>query len=561
MADSIAPTRKKRKVLPRADGTVLAGKEPTPVSDGPAGMHSLSPEMLLKLFACLDWRQLLILRQVCKLWKETCRSTSPSVSLGQHDHLSCIYWLFPRVKCLTLASADDDEDEQFPNERIMVEKLRPLCTFRHLTKLVLTRVVQKDQPRNLEIMIQECDHVFKIPTLEELVFDHCRFLAWEMSMVSGTPNLRKLIVKGGFGDDHIFIGGNLSSLKSVQNTLTHLSLDGCGNVEGSFADLAEFPHLESLSLEGTIDIETHDVSIQPGSFPSLKDLDGDAYAHVAAALEKSQSTFTFDRVKSLVISAVSEFSLSLIRFAPNLKELYCYSKAKGSLSELACVQDNLQVLHLPNCHILTGSIADLRNFKHLEDLILSQCRKLAPIAPCLQASDLPCLQASDLPSLKSFSLQMSLVNVGDARHLMPSLLLREHMNLSAIIGLGGHSPGYYQPNPTPTFVLSQKASKLHDALSYSPFTIDIVRIGSRVGWRWCCKHRYMDVPKKPYYFETNWLNDAQNGSDEYKEYCESVEKATKRRLGPFVGMYEPPKTKEVYEELVINYIRNHQRTK
>ena len=66
MTDSIAPTRKKRKVLSLTEGAT--GKDPSPVSDGPAGMHLLSPEMLLKLFACLDWRQLLILRQVCKLW-------------------------------------------------------------------------------------------------------------------------------------------------------------------------------------------------------------------------------------------------------------------------------------------------------------------------------------------------------------------------------------------------------------------------------------------------------------------------------------------------------------
>ena len=93
-----------------------------------------------------------------------------------------------------------------------------------------------------------------------------------------------------------------------------------------------------------------------------------------------------------------------------------------------------------------------------------------------------------------------------------------------------------------------------------------VPAGSRVGWRWCCKDCHIDHPKSPYYFETNWLNDEpQNGSEEHKEHRESkcVEELMKkrRRLGPFVGMHEPPKTKEVYEELVINYIRNHLRTK
>ena len=95
------------------------------------------------------------------------------------------------------------------------------------------------------------------------------------------------------------------------------------------------------------------------------------------------------------------------------------------------------------------------------------------------------------------------------------------------------------------------------SLSCSPFSIDTVRIGSRVGYRWCCNHR--GVPKQFYYFETNWLNDAPEiGSEEHKKYRKVVEKRTKKSLGPFVGLYQPPNTKDEFEELVINYIRSNQ---
>ena len=142
---STSPAQKRRKVL-FSDGAADNGRKapPAPVSDGPAGMQSLSAEILLKLFAFLDWRQLVTLRPVCKLWKKTTRSTSPSIDVGQHDHISCLYWLFPRTTCFTIASASD-AGERFGDERIMVERMAPICTFRHLTKLVLTRVVQKRQ--------------------------------------------------------------------------------------------------------------------------------------------------------------------------------------------------------------------------------------------------------------------------------------------------------------------------------------------------------------------------------------------------------------------------------
>ena len=234
--------------------------------------------------------------------------------------------------------------------------------------------------------------------------------------------------------------------------------------------------------------------------------------------------------------------------------LICPVPTTGSLRELACVQNSLQCLSMERCHLVTGSIADLRSFKHIETLNLHECRKLRPIEPCLQSSD--------LPSLKIFSGPICLANVSDAEITMRHKISRNqcyNRYSPTKVFLDKNSQDFYNPIPTTNFALSEKGSKMCRALPYPPFSIEIVRIGSRVGWRWCCKHQHGNVPKMPYYFETHWLNDeSKDGSTAHNKYCEVLERETKKRLGPFVGLYQPPKTKDEYEELVINYIRNNQ---
>jgi len=97
---------------------------------------------------------------------------------------------FPGQQVWPLPQAEDDElddfasaedDEVFRHERLMVERLTPICTFRHLTKLLLTRVVQKRQGgKNYDY----CEHIFQVPTLEELVLDDCQYLGWALGISS-----------------------------------------------------------------------------------------------------------------------------------------------------------------------------------------------------------------------------------------------------------------------------------------------------------------------------------------------------------------------------------------
>lgn len=508
---STSPAQKRRKVI-FSDGAADNGRKapPAPVSDGPAGMQSLSAEILLKLFAFLDWRQLVTLRPVCKLWKKTTRSTSPSIDLSPYGHLSCLYWLFPRAACIAISSAPDagahPRAAPYPT---LVERLTPICTFRNLTKLVLTRVVQRSQA----IENKYCRNIFQVRTLEELVFESCEHISFDLSMVSGTPRLRQLIVKLGENDG---VTGNLSTLKVLKDTLTHLALNNCGNVAGSLSDLKEFFRLEHLDLEGATDIETNDC--KPGSFPSLEILDGETYAAVSSDLHRRSIQFTFHRLTSVTINGRIE--LELFRFAPNLREIDCSDGiVKGDLSDLRFLRDSLCRINLRNNRYLTGSIGDLRDFSLLENLNLENCPKLYPVTPCLRSSD--------FPSLKKLNAHIPLKCVSDAAPLMELLF-----NRRAIKNVG---------------VTLCKESPDFQGISYDiGFGVNFVQAGPRKGWKWFC----IGTPQI-YFFETNWLNnEPQPGDIGYEKYHQDVEGKELGNPSPFAGRYTPPKTREELEEII-----------
>jgi len=358
-------------------------------------------------------------------------------------------------------------------------------------------------------------------------------------MVSGTPRLRKLIVKGEASENDGIVG-ELSCLELVQDTLTHLELRHCGCVEGSIADLGNFPRLECLDLRGTRGIEKDDFIAQRSSFPSLKDLDGWTYSDIASDLSQRSIEFTFDRLESLLIE-VDSFSLSLLRFVPNLRSLICSEEThvEGDLRDLRFLRSTLCTLDLGVLEQdVTGSFGDIRDFPILRHLNLWGCNKLSPASPSLCPSD--------FPSLKTFDGHVRLSFVAEASSLMQLLACRgviDVINASISASVTKESPDFYDPDPQPKPLITPESAMHLSSLSKPPFTIQILKAGSRFGWRW--RLRKNKVYAK-YCFETNWLNDEPRRDDE--------EHWTKKDLGPFVGLHDPPKTKEEYESIVLRFV-------
>jgi hypothetical protein len=67
-------------------------------------------------------------------------------------------------------------------------------------------------------------------------------------MLAGMPMLKELELECPLNDN---LTGNISSLRVLKDTLEKVIIDSCGRVEGNFMDLADFPHLKELNLNGT----------------------------------------------------------------------------------------------------------------------------------------------------------------------------------------------------------------------------------------------------------------------------------------------------------------------
>jgi hypothetical protein len=85
------------------------------------------------------------------------------------------------------------------------------------------------------------------PLLEHLTIAHCPDLKWDLEMLAaGMPLLKELFVFEGKN-----MTGKLSSLKILKDTLTRVDMIYCDHLEGDIIDLADFPHLKKLNLDGT----------------------------------------------------------------------------------------------------------------------------------------------------------------------------------------------------------------------------------------------------------------------------------------------------------------------
>ena len=99
----------------------------------------------------------------------------------------------------------------------------------------------------------------------------CLRLKWDLEMLAGFPMLKELNCKR-----NECLTGNINSLRVLKDTLEKVILEDCSGVEGNFMDLADFPHLKQLKLEGKLEgtAVAGDIrDIGENDFPSLEHLD------------------------------------------------------------------------------------------------------------------------------------------------------------------------------------------------------------------------------------------------------------------------------------------------
>ena len=86
-------------------------------------------------------------------------------------------------------------------------------------------------------------------------------------MLAGLPLLKDLVCNGNHS-----LTGNISSLRVLKETLEKLKIHDCGNEEGDFMDLADFPRLRELNFCRTNNVTGNIRDIRGRNFPALESL-------------------------------------------------------------------------------------------------------------------------------------------------------------------------------------------------------------------------------------------------------------------------------------------------
>mmetsp|Transcript_38383 Transcript_38383/g.83375 ORF Transcript_38383/g.83375 Transcript_38383/m.83375 type:complete len:604 (-) Transcript_38383:100-1911(-) len=512
----------------------------------PVGMGSLGKEILVRVLDFLSWNEILVGRVVCTTWRDTARHARPEVYIGGYTGIE----LVSRLTSLRSVLPMTQELEVYCTGIGEISSIRPVVGFKHLRSLGLTEVgLSGFHP-----------YLFQMPTLEVLKTASNEHFEWDLEALSGLPLLKRLYC---YGNQRLT--GSLRRLSSICGTLTHVDLEGCVQVTGTLADIGDLCHtlvqldlerceqvtgtlndlrgfksLEAVSLEGS-GVEADISKAGPGDFCAIKDVDVIMLQALTRRLDSTSNHFVLSSVTHLDLSEFEDefdVDLGLVSFFPNLQELRCecQSSVKGSVRSLRVLRPNLVELSLTNCSEVTGALSDLRDFPKLKKVDL----KGTKVTPDMQN-----IGPNDFPSLSDPMSDICVLRlVSDVPAFMRFLFEKKLHDFHSTRSIAFNSPDSYHPN-----LRDLPGGDGRKDLSRSPFKLQFVKVGPRVGWRWT-------TGWENYYFETNWLDPQPLPSDDgYSEYCQEVESKTKENLGPFRGLQDPPATDEEYKELAAAFIR------
>eukprot|EP00984_Skeletonema_dohrnii_P019759 scaffold9511_cov182-Skeletonema_dohrnii-CCMP3373.AAC.16 len=248
--------------------------------------------------------------------------------------------------------------------------------------------------------------------------------------------------------------------------------------------------------------------------------------------------FKFPLLQKLEIKYCSylKWDLNALTGLSSLKELTALDNnyLTGNIKSLSVLKDTLEKVYIRFCKI-EGDFMDLAAFPRLKSLNLTKCSLMTGDMRKIGESDFPKLEELELGEVVIGTKYHQFQHISDVPSTAEAIyrlnrrdppLIR---NLVCIYwGLSRDSPDWYAKNgenghPPP------------------PFSIDFVRAGSRVGWRWKAIYAYNRVTNS---CEINWLDpepDRENSDcDVYIRELQSIQED----VFCFEGFHQPPNEEE-----------------
>jgi hypothetical protein len=230
----------------------------------------LSADEVAHALSFLSLGEIMPLRSVNMTWKDAAKKTIvPSTnfivnSVKRCNAMSVMARVLPNLQQVTLRGLRCDGIKYSDGEDLYeaLDIRTAVCDMEIMSNFRKLRILEI----NAAFLNGRYPVLFNFPLLQKLSIQHCNYLKWDLDMLAGLPLLKEL--------DCLYnrrMTGNINSLRVLKETLEKVDIHKCGNVEGNFMDLADFPHLKKLDLDDTAvtgdirDIGAHDfVGLEEG---------------------------------------------------------------------------------------------------------------------------------------------------------------------------------------------------------------------------------------------------------------------------------------------------------
>eukprot|EP00984_Skeletonema_dohrnii_P035737 scaffold35868_cov261-Skeletonema_dohrnii-CCMP3373.AAC.1 len=214
--------------------------------------------------------------RVCMTWRDAAKKTLVPLcqfrvdNVRAYNAMRVMSTALPNLQQLSITKlgnvhrdrhiySDGEDPDEWMARRTVYYSAHDINIMSNFTKLRVLHIYEAPLNGSYPVL-------FSFPLLEKLSISDCQHLTWDLEMLQGLPSLKEL-------DCRIsHMGGNLSSLRALKDSLEKVRINyHCRMISGSFMNLADFPRLRELDLNGTA-VTGHIRDIHGQDFPALEDL-------------------------------------------------------------------------------------------------------------------------------------------------------------------------------------------------------------------------------------------------------------------------------------------------
>jgi len=265
--------KKPRLDGPAANATISAVVEHNAAS----AANELSGDVIAIIFGFFPPDDIMRMRRVCRKWREAAKKTIvPMADFGvdsvvKYNAMRVMTTALPNLQQLQIShlgaahkysDGEDPADELWATAtaNFITHDIEIISSFRKLRRLNIQAKAQMSLNGRYPVL-------FDFPLLCNLRIYGADYIEFDLEMLQGLPSLKELDLYGNAN-----LTGNLRSLRVLKDTLEKVEIVNCPDVEGSFMDLADFPHLWELDLFDASAVTGDVREICEHEFPVLKSL-------------------------------------------------------------------------------------------------------------------------------------------------------------------------------------------------------------------------------------------------------------------------------------------------